>query len=328
MTNEIRLQVDYLERQRKKILQRDPKVNDKSIDNNFIKLFLVAVAMFALFWFTKWIPFLVGFAGIIVYVVITSNMREKKKEKLNTSLAKFKSFYKNEIILPLLKEVDGDVKYSKNGSILQKHNEFNLNNVVGAEDLVQMHIKGVNIDFGEIITQSKDQESGEIIRSKTSMCVAEFNKNFKSPTFVFRGNATMGKALSHILPRKAKQMLKNSDMLPSKHIILDDPVFNDNFMVFTDDDIDARFILTHTMMERLVKLGTDFPFAMFMFINNKIIFNTSNGVDMSSEKTYDYDLFDYVIDDTIPNQTKTHEKVINGVISVIDTLELDSNIWK
>lgn len=170
---------------------------------------------------------------------------------------------------------------------------------------------------------------------KRIVCVATFNKRFAGQTWVMGGHANVGKVLSK-LPKKWRSPLSVSGITPEKSIMLDDAAFNRQFSVFTDDEVEARYILTHTLMEKMVAFNQLFPFMSYEFAHNKILFHARCDLiatetvsqQFNIEKISYYELFDYTLDEDIATQTEKHHALIHNVVEIIKLLELNQIIWK
>ena len=108
------------------------------------------------------------------------------------------------------------------------------------DDIFYGSYKDVGI---EIVEPEYDVGSGKNRRTVFDGVIIKLNmnKNFTSHTVV-KPNSLM-----HISP--------NSEL---HHTELEDPEFNKKFDVYTNDDVDARYLLTPTFMERLKKMKTAF----------------------------------------------------------------------
>lgn len=263
-------------------------------------------------------------------------------------LSKFKDFYKNNIIIPLLKNIGTNITYLNDGFILQKHNELKLYDISGAEDMICMNINGVDVEFGEIVSKyiTGDDDSyvglsgilsdysssdGKALYLRDLVLVAIFNKNFNSSTFIINKSTSSNSFKPKLMRLTPKQIAFDQRISSLKQIELDSPNFNKFFTVFTDNELEARYILTHTMMEKMLHLHKNFSFSTFMFKNNKIIFTSQKNykkIDNIKAEHKTYDLFDYDLEDTIFNQTQKHFEMINTIKETIKILQLDSKIWK
>ncbi|WP_299403089.1 DUF3137 domain-containing protein [Acaryochloris sp. IP29b_bin.148] len=98
-------------------------------------------------------------------------------------------------------------------------------------------IKGQRFDYDSF----KDQVGNQVTRRQVFKGLffrSDFNKNFQGETVVFTGS----------LASKLKQFNR-----PGHLVKLEDPEFNQLYTVYSDDQVEARYILSTSLMERLVK---------------------------------------------------------------------------
>lgn len=242
---------------------------------------------------------------------ILANNRVKSLEKVENPMLKFKDFYKDKIILPLLKNLDKNATYLKDKSIKKIYKQIGGSK---GEDLIGLNIDGIGVEFGEVLSYQRDDDD-RLIEYRHIVCVASFNKKLKNYTYV--------SSLSSLSAR-AGDLLKYK---PSKYIKLDNHKFNEYFAVRTDDEIEARYILTHNMMEKMLEFEKISQTISFLFEDDKIIFSflTFHGY-KGEQATYDF--LDYTPNFSIHEQTKKHFDTINMLINIIKSLNLNSKIWK
>lgn len=129
--------------------------------------------------------------------------------------------------------------------------------------------------------------------------IAEFNKVIKNETYVYTSG---GKWLSRF-----------------KRVKLEDPVFEDRFNVYSDDQIEARYILTPAMMQRITELEIRFDSKLFMsFIGNHVFIalgNHNNYFEPNVSKEISAETVNEVVAE------------IDSCISIIDDLDLNTRIW-
>ncbi len=98
-------------------------------------------------------------------------------------------------------------------------------------------LKGQRFDYESF----KEQVGNQVTRRpvfKGLFFRSEFNKNFQGETVVFTGS----------IASKLKRFRR-----PGNLVKLEDPEFNRLYTVYSDDQIEARYILSTSLMERLVK---------------------------------------------------------------------------
>jgi len=129
-----------------------------------------------------------------------------------------------------------------------------------SEDMVEGQYKGVRVMFEEITLRKKqsscsspDDSGVETIREVFDGFVLSFsaNKNFKGKTVIKRDRGVVG----NFITAKTQKSLKR--------INLEDPRFEKKFEVFSTDEIEARYLITTSFMERALDLSNLFGKAEF-----------------------------------------------------------------
>lgn len=104
------------------------------------------------------------------------------------------------------------------------------------EDRIDGHVSGVDFELCEGKFSRKDA------KWRALMLVYSFNKSFDGETTVVADTNWVGNAL---------ERLRQS----GERVRLEDPRFEDQFEVFSTDQIEARYLLTPRFMERIVELA-------------------------------------------------------------------------
>ena len=125
---------------------------------------------------------------------------------------------------------------------------------VKGDDLVQGRVGETNMQFSEIHAEAKDEStssSGTRHRRWSTIFrglffIADFNKKFSGKTLV--------------LPDTAEQFLgsmgslfQSLNVTRGELIKMDDPEFEKYFVVYGDDQIEARYILSTSLMRRIIE---------------------------------------------------------------------------
>ena len=139
------------------------------------------------------------------------------------------------------------------GSVLQKSMLFPFNiTLVEGEDFMKFWIGETGIMFCETTVCTGKEK----VKFMGLFVSATFNKSFKSKTFV----------LSHKFSSFISN-LKRHIIHDVEEVKLEDPEFNKEFKVLSTDQVEARYILTPSFMQRLLeykrktKEGISFSFA-------------------------------------------------------------------
>ena len=121
------------------------------------------------------------------------------------------------------------------------------------EDYVKGNYKDVNLELTEAkLTQT--QGSGKNRRTVTVFngifVLLEMNKNFSGKTIVKKDIGKIGNWFTKKLGKKL--FSKTIDL---ENVKLEDPVFEKKFEVYSTDQVEARYLLTTSFMERLLELS-------------------------------------------------------------------------
>ena len=124
------------------------------------------------------------------------------------------------------------------------------------EDYVKGNYKDVNLELTEAkLTQT--QGSGKNRRTVTVFngifVLLEMNKNFSGKTIVKKDIGKIGNWFTKKLGKKL--FSKTIDL---ENVKLEDPVFEKKFEVYSTDQVEARYLLTTSFMERLLELSSLF----------------------------------------------------------------------
>lgn len=136
--------------------------------------------------------------------------------------------------------------------------------------------------------------------------VAKFNKKFSSPVY--------------IIPRKGASGYTN---LVGEKVKLEDPEFMDMFEVYSPDQVEARYILTPSTMERIKNIARRNKGKFYVaFNNNKITITNDN-----NDTKFGVGFFDSLTKNDNKLLVDFYE-TIRDQMSIIDELKLNMKIWK
>lgn len=160
-------------------------------------------------------------------------------------------------ILSALAEAVGGFQYVRDGSIsidrLEPSSLIPGHDIYESEDLFRGAFKGVDVELAEARLSKNETYKDEEGRIRTRRIVIysglfvlySMNKRFSGRTVVcsaFRVPSSWGFGDGGWLER----------------VQLEDPIFEQRFEVFADDQIESRYLLTPAFMERLTAVADDF----------------------------------------------------------------------
>ena len=185
-----------------------------------------------------------------------------------------------------------------------------------AEDHIVGTYKEIKIDLFETQlsrkVKYKDSNGNTSTRLKTVfdglILELSMNKSFGGKTVVKKDSGTVG-----------NWFIKKSTSL--KKVKLEDPIFEKMFEVYSDDQVEARYLLTVTFIERLKELVDNFGGRSIQccFYNNKLLMMIPIEKDMFEPGSI-YEAEDFIDD------SKSLLKELSLIFNIIDSLKLNMKI--
>ena len=235
----------------------------------------------------------------------------------------YTSEFKEKIISPLIKAMDENLNYSAYSHINTSHftrsKIFNTQvDRVSGNDYVHGKVNDVAIQFSDFHAEKKHKDS----KGRTSwstifqglFIVSDFNKNFHGSTIVLPDTAqsTFGDFIGG--------WLQSNNISREALIKMDDPEFEKAFVVYGSDQIEARYILSHSLMQKLLlfkKRSKEDIFVSF----------TNNNVNLAI--AYNRDLFEPSVFSSLLKYKIAMEYVqpLHLAIGIVEELNLNTKLW-
>ncbi len=231
--------------------------------------------------------------------------------------------FKHKIIKPLINAIDNKLSYSSTLHVPQRLFErselFNASpDRINGNDYVKGYIDDVNIEFSDLHAEKKHRNSkGKDNWStifKGLFIVAEFNKNFSAKTIILPDTAQ--NSFGNLIGNWLQSHNFNRDEL----VKMDSHNFEKEFVVYSTDQIEARYILSHTLMKRLLLFKQKSKNPLYVsFVGNHIHIAIY----------YDKDLFEPSVFHSLLNYKIAMEYVKNMhlAIGIVEELKLNQKIW-
>lgn len=253
---------------------------------------------------------------VIAFLAVASIM-------YRTMIQGYAKDFKTKIIAPLITAIDHQLLY--NPSFVISQHLFNrstlFNHTVdrySGNDYVKGSIDGVNLEFSDVHAEYQTKDSKGRTQWHTlfrgQFFVAEFNKHFKSRTVILPDLAekTFGNLIGGWL--QAKNISRDNV------IQLDDPEFEKKFVVYGNDPIEARYILSHSMMKRIVEFQKKISYPLFIsFVHNHIHIAIATKKNLF-EPAILTSLLDY-------KQVMEYVNTLNNTIGLVEELKLHEKLW-
>lgn len=215
---------------------------------------------------------------------------EIKKYKIS-----FKTIYvKNFIEKQGFKYLGGKKPNKFDRILLQSSGFFNSSEVDYLDDVIEGEKFGTKFKFFEIFINSSDSNFGGVF------FVADFSKEINSQTTII-----------------SKKIIN----FKSYNILMDNALFNDKFKVFSDNPINAMYILTPLFLEKIANLTKIFGDSIKInFKNSKIYIHIEGKYDH-----FEPDIYKSAITN---NPAKNILDEINALLDIVEILVLNSKIYK
>lgn len=178
--------------------------------------------------------------------------------------------------------------------LLQSSGFFNSSQINYLDDVIEGEKFGTKFKFFEIFINSSDSNFGGVF------FVADFSKEINSQTTII-----------------SKKIIN----FKSYNILMDNALFNDKFKVFSDNPINAMYILTPLFLEKIANLTKNFGDNIKInFKNSKIYIHIDGKYDH-----FEPDIYKSAITN---NPAKNILDEINALLDIVEVLVLNSKIYK
>jgi len=217
--------------------------------------------------------------------------------------------FKNNILPALLHFLFDQYEYKANqkiaDAVLEKSMLFPyfIAGVQG-EDFMRFKIGETNIMFCETTVLTYKEK----VKFMGIFILASFNKSFSSRTFVFSRKA------STFFQNIKRQVLDNF-----QKVKLEDVEFDKEFIVFSSDQVDARYILTPSLMQRILDYKRKTKEGIsFSFIDNKLYCAIPEYVNLFEPAIFEPFDFEFI---------KKNYNPLKLYTGLVDDLHLNVRIW-
>ncbi|MDH7599210.1 MAG: DUF3137 domain-containing protein [Sedimentisphaerales bacterium] len=234
--------------------------------------------------------------------------------------------FKQQIIGRLVSFVQEGLSYEPKGYIPQE--EFRRSGIFQSridsytgEDLVFGKIGRTEIRFSEVDAKRRHTTSGSKGRTQTHyetifkgfFLIADFNKDFRGQTLVLPDVAQrllgpFGQTLQAI-SRPGMQLIR-----------LEDPEFEKEFVVYGTDQIEARYILSPALMQRILQFKRKTASTIYIsFVNSRLYLAIETHRDLFEPRLFSSLLDTRLIED--------YYQQLTMLIGVVDEMNLNTRIW-
>jgi len=237
----------------------------------------------------------------------------------------YRKKFKEEIISRIVLFVDESLIYNHQGKVSKS--EFIESNifqhrcdVYHGEDYVQGKIGKTQIEFSEIKAQYR-QTTGSGSKTNTRhvtffkgiFFIADFNKHFNSRTIVLPdfSEKTFG---------KIGQKLQSLNFTRGKLIKLENPEFEKEFVVYGEDQLESRYILSPSLMERILNFKKKWNSKVYLSFHNSKVYIAI----WMNKNLFETRLFKSIVDYSFIEKNVQYLLLLTGIVN---DLNLNTRIW-
>lgn len=230
--------------------------------------------------------------------------------------------FKTNIIKPLIHAIDEKLLYSYADYIpeylFERSKLFETPDKISGNDFVKGSIDGINIQFSDIHAQKKNENS----RGKDTwstmfqglFIIADFNKHFNAQTVVLPDSAQkrFGDLIGH--------WLQSNNASREELVKMDNPDFEKEFVVYSSNQIEARYILSHSLMKKLLDFKHKSKHDIHIsFIDRQIYIAIEYDRDLFEPSLF-HSLLDYKV-------AMDYVKTLHLALGVVEELKLNQKLW-
>lgn len=235
--------------------------------------------------------------------------------------------YKNTVVPALLSLIDSQLEFNPEGGI--PSNEFSYAELFktspdrySTEDLIFGYYGKTALRLAEVHAEDRRTTTDSKGRTRTTyvtifkglLLIADFNKHFQGRTFVFPDKAEklfggVGRFFQKLGGRKETDLIQ-----------LENVEFEKRFAVYATDEIEARYILSTSLMERLVEMRDRFGKDVRMgFKDSNLLLAVPYGKSYLEPNTK--------IPATETSQVDGLSEELRYFLDTVEELDLNTRIW-
>ena len=250
-----------------------------------------------------------GIFGLIVIVVISVIIFITC---INNKSKIFSSFYKEEVVDEIIHAFCPNATYSPNNGVSEElfrnSGLFTSPDRYHAEDLIEGCLDKTSFICSEVHAEERRARSTkngvqyyweDIF--KGFLFIADFHKEFQGETTVLRDSFFKIK-------------------MGASRVKMENPDFEKVFDVFSTNQIEARYLITPSMMERMLKLDSNFKKGVTISFRNSMILVAIP----DSKNRFEADVWSSLSDMSI---LKSDFVVLQSLLEIVDELNLNTRIW-
>jgi hypothetical protein len=256
-------------------------------------------------------------AGIIMFFVAEAPKR------------KFKKLFKEKVVSQLAKQIDSSIEYQPTGgwsySFLYDIGLLNTQPNQGrSEDSFSGRMGATDIKFCELLAEKKTTHVDSNGKTRTTVeqlfkglvLEADFHKSFKGETVILPDWAE--RSSWKWLAKKFQAKSRDGNRI----VALENPEFEKLFAVYGSDQVEARYLLSPSMMQRMVDLYHKLSASASCKIS--ILFKSEK---MYLAVDWNHNFFEYDFRKSVAEEVKETYEELKLCTGIVEDLNLNTRIW-
>ena len=300
----------------------------KEIANQQLTAMIFAVAGFLTFVAIIGFKLMTSGMAVIISLILFGIPAAIFFHKYSTAYNVYKSAFKSKIINSMVKNIDETLTYRENNRISRE--QFLASNIFrqridryNGEDHISGTLDKTAIEFSEVHAEYKTETRDSKGRRqehwhtifKGLFFIADFNKEFAACTVVLPDFAerTFGKFGQTL--QEWGNVMNGSELVK-----LENAEFEKYFAVYSYNQIEARYVLTPLMMEKIVEFRKKVNRDIYLSFNNSKMYL---GVPFQ-ENLFEPALWSTLLD-LVP--LEAYYNVMELMVGIVEELNLNTRIW-
>jgi len=258
-------------------------------------------------------PFLFFFI-IIIGIVITSIVNKKPTREFTMA---FKEVFVKKSLETVFTDLVYEPEKGLNSAIIANTRMMNMGDRYTSNDFISGRYKNINIIQADVHIEEEHQTTDSDGHTTTTWVtifrgrwmVFDFNKTFKANIQVSQkgfGNSRISNWGAQVKYKK---------------VMMEDQAFNNNFRTYAQDEHEAFYILTPSLMEKIKNLTNNISGKLlFCFVDNKLHIGLQNGKD-----SFEHSIYKQIDEEKVTNEI---QKDIKLITNFVDELSLDNTLFR
>ncbi len=245
----------------------------------------------------------------------------------STRFNRYRSTFKSQVIAKLIVQFDPGLRYEPEGFVSES--QFRASRIFttspdryNGEDRVVGRVGETDLEFSEVHAEYESRTTDSKGRTQTHwvtifrgvLFVADFHKHFQGTTVVLPDS--LEKSFGFL----GKTLQSWNAFRGGSLVSLEDPEFEKTFVVYGTDQVEARYILSPSLMQRLVALREKFDAWMALsFVDSRMV------LAIRPKR----DLFEPTVYTSLRNteQLTSYREDLRRILGIVEDLNLNTRIW-